>query len=53
MNIITLITKFNNRFAAIHDSTEISADEWFVIRDHITALRKEVEKLQWQMTQQD
>lgn len=48
-----IIKKFDQKFAAAYDNAEISADEWFVIRDEITKLRKQVEQLQWQLREQD
>lgn len=48
-----IVQKFDRRFAAVHDKAEITADEWFVIRDEITKLKKQVEQLQWQLREQD
>ena len=48
-----IVNKFDRKFAAAHDSSEITADEWFVIRDEITKLKKQVEQLQWQLREQD
>lgn len=48
-----IVQKFDRKFAATHESTEIKADEWFAIRDEITKLKKQVEQLQWQLREQD
>lgn len=48
-----ILKKFDREFAASHGSAEITADEWFTIRDELTKLKKEVEKLQWQLREQD
>ena len=48
-----IVKKFDQKFAASHDKAEISADEWFAVRDEITKLRKQVEQLQWQLREQD
>lgn len=48
-----IVKKFDNKFAASHGTTELTADEWFVIRDEITKLKKQVEQLQWQLREQD
>lgn len=48
-----IVKKFDNKFAASYCSAEINADEWFVIRDEIDKLKKQVEQLQWQLREQD
>ena len=48
-----VVKKFDSQFAASFGSAEITADEWFAIRDEITKLRKQVEQLQWRLTEQD
>lgn len=48
-----VVRKFDQKFAAAHGSAEITADEWFAIRDAITQLKKQVEQLQWQLREQD
>lgn len=48
-----IVKKFDQKFAAAHTTAEINADEWFVIRDEITKLKKQVEQLQWQLREQD
>jgi len=48
-----IVKKFDQKFAAAHGTTELSADEWYAIRDAITQLKKQVEQLQWQLKEQD
>lgn len=48
-----IVKKFDQKFAASFGSAELTADEWFVIRDEITKLKKQVEQLQWQLREQD
>ena len=48
-----IVNKFDREFAAEHTYAMITADEWFVIRDEITKLKKQVEQLQWQLREQD
>lgn len=48
-----IVNKFDRKFAAAHDVAEITADEWFAIRDEITKLKKQAEQLQWQLREQD
>ena len=48
-----IVKKFDREFAAEHTYTMITAEEWFTVRDEIFRLKKEVEKLQWQLREQD
>lgn len=48
-----ILKKFDREFAASHGSAEITADEWFALRDYIAELHREVMRLEWQLTEQD
>lgn len=48
-----IVKRFDQKFAAAHVVADITADEWFAIRDEIIKLRKQVEQLQWQLREQD
>lgn len=48
-----ILQKFDRKFAASFGTAELTADEWFVIREEITKLKKQVERLQWQLNEQD
>ena len=48
-----ILKKFDQKFAASFGTAELTADEWFVIREEIVSLKNQVERLQWQLREQD
>lgn len=48
-----IVNHMDKKFVASHEASNITAEEWFAVRDLITQLKKQVEQLQWQLRQQD
>lgn len=47
------LKKFDQAFAATHGVAEITAAEWFSVRDYIAELHKEITRLEWRLKEQD
>lgn len=48
-----IVKHMDKKFAVAHEDSIITADEWFAIREVINLLKKEIERLRWQMNEQD